>query len=166
MHRFTRGIFAATACLTLGAATLAAQETTPAPAPAQNQVLKQDRAQHMRHMRGHKMARMHGMKHMGQELNLTDAQKTQLKGIHEQQRTKMQELHNNQSLTKEQKMEQMKALRQSNHEQMLSVLTPEQKTRMEQMKADRKAKMEKRRAERKEFREWKKQKEGTEQKPQ
>ena len=162
MNRITKHLLGATACLTLGATLVAAQETTP-PANA-----KTNEAQHMHHARGRKMARMHGMQmgYMARDLNLTDAQKQQMKTFHEQQRTKAEAIRNNESLTKEQKREQFKALRQSGHEQMLSVLTPEQKTKMEQHKADRKAKMEKRQAERKEFREWKNQKESTTPKPQ
>jgi len=160
MKRFTRFALATIACLTLSVAQLAAQETTTAD---QKQIAG---ARHKRHMGARKMARMHGMKHLGQELNLTDAQKTQLKGFQEQQRTQAQAIRNNQSLTQEQKQEQFQALQQSGHEQMLSVLTPEQKTQMEQLKANRKAKMSQRKADRKEFREWKKQKESATPNPQ
>jgi Spy/CpxP family protein refolding chaperone len=81
------------------------------------------------------------MQKMATELNLTEAQKTQLKGIHEQQRAKMQELRANTSLTKEQKMDQARALRESTHSQMTSLLTPEQQNKFEAMKANRKGRM-------------------------
>lgn len=140
MKRFTKVMLASTACLTLSVA-MVAQE---APATGQADGKNAD-GQHQRHMRSHgKMGRMGAEKHMQKmatELNLTEAQKTQLKGIHEQQRAKMQELRANTSLTKEQKMDQARALRESTHSQMTSLLTPEQQNKFEAMKANRKGRM-------------------------
>lgn len=156
MKKITRWMLAATACLTLSVASLAAQEVAPAPKSETDSKVEG----HQKHRGMHrKMARMHGkhaMMHMSEELGLTDAQKTQLKGIHEQQRAKARELHENTSLTREQKMEQMQALRDSTKTQVQGVLTPEQQTKLSQMKAQRKQRMQ----ERKEY--WQKRKsEGT-----
>ncbi len=137
MKRFSRLMLASTACLTLSVAMVAQEAQTT------SQEKKTD-AQHERHMRGGKMGRMGGAKHMDKmatELGLTDAQKTQIKSLHEQQRTKAMELRKNESLTKEQKMEQFKALRESTHSQMTSLLTPEQQTKFSAMKAEHKGRM-------------------------
>ncbi len=138
MKRFTKVMLAFTACLTLSVA-MVAQEA----APTTGQEKKAD-AQQERHMRGGKMGRMGGGKHiqkMATELGLTDAQKTQIKSIHEQQRTKAMELRNNESLTQEQKMEQFKALRESTHSQVSSLLTADQQTKFAAMKAGHKGRM-------------------------
>ncbi|HUS20125.1 MAG TPA: Spy/CpxP family protein refolding chaperone [Terriglobales bacterium] len=141
MKRFAQFVFSATAMLTLSAAQLVAQNT-PTTTTTTDQHKSMD-AQHQRHMAG-KMGRRGGRAHMQKmstELGLTEAQKTQLKALHEQERTKAQELRVNTSLTKEQKMEQMKALRESSQSQMKSILTPEQQTKFETMKQNRKEHM-------------------------
>lgn len=138
MKRLTKVVLASTACLTLSVA-MVAQEAQPAPAQG-----KPTDGQHEHHMGGGKMGRMGGAKHMQKmatELSLTDAQKTQIKTLHEQQRAKAMELRNNESLTKEQKMEQFKALRESTHSQMNSLLTPEQQTKFAAIKAQHKGRM-------------------------
>lgn len=138
MKRFMKVMLASTACLTLSVA-MVAQEAQTA---GQNTEKKAD-GQHERHMRGGKMGRMGGkhMQHMATELGLTEAQKTQIKNLHEQQRTKMQELRANESLSKEQKMEQFKALHESTQSQVNGLLTPEQQTKFTEMQANRKARM-------------------------
>ena len=139
MKRTTNWILAATACLTLSVAQLAAQDAQT----ATKQDDKTTDAQHQRHMKG-KMGRMGGkahMDHMAKELGLTDAQQTQLKSIHEQQRAKMQELRNNDTLTREQKMEQFKALRESTQSQVNNVLTADQQKRFSEIKAHHKERM-------------------------
>jgi Spy/CpxP family protein refolding chaperone len=141
MKRFMRLMLASSACLTLSVA-MVAQEAQTTGQVGTTDTSKQADSHHQHH-RG-KMGRMGGAQHMQKmatELNLTEAQKTQLKGIHEQQRTKMQELRANTSLTKEQKMEQAKALRESTHSQMTTLLTPEQQTKFTEMKANRKARV-------------------------
>jgi Spy/CpxP family protein refolding chaperone len=133
MKRTTKWVLAATACLTLSVAQLAAQDAQT----TTNQDEKKTEAQHQRHMKG-KMGRMGGKAHMdrmAKELGLTDAQQTQLKSIHEQQRTKVQELRNNDSLTREQKMEQLKALRESTQSQVNNVLTADQQKKFSEIKA-------------------------------
>ncbi len=136
MKRFTKVMLASTACLTLSIAMVAQEAQTT----VQD---KKVEGQHERHMRGDKMGRMGGkhMQKMATELGLTEAQKTQIKNLHEQQRTKAQELRANESLTKEQKMEQFKALHESTQSQVNSLLTPEQQTKFTEMKANRKARM-------------------------
>jgi Spy/CpxP family protein refolding chaperone len=84
-----------------------------------------------RGMRGERMGRM------ASELNLTDAQKAQLKPILEQQRAQMQALKANTSLTQEQKREQFQQLREDGRKQFLSVLTPEQQQKLRDMRAKR-----------------------------
>lgn len=140
MKQITRGLLAALACLTLSVAQVAAQDT-----PATTTTTEQKTEKHQRHMKAHRMHRMGMMKgRMAEELGLTDAQKTQIKSIHEQQRAKAQELKGNASLTQEQKMEQFKALRESTHTQVQGVLTADQQAKFTAMKAKHKERMGKR----------------------
>ncbi len=125
---------------------------------------------------GHRGGR--GMRGMGMmrafhELNLTDAQKTQIKSIMEANKpdpAAMEQFHtlakakHDGTITSEQEA-QLKALREqrqakmkSVHEQMLNVLTAEQKATLEQKKAEMKARREEFRQKREE---WRKQKEAT-----
>lgn len=75
-----------------------------------------------------------------QKLNLTDAQKTQMKTIMENQRSEMQSLKNS-NLPKDQQQEKRKAIQEKYHTQMQTILTPEQKQQMDQMRAQRSGKM-------------------------
>lgn len=98
-------------------------------------------------------------------LDLTDAQKTQIKGIFESQRVANQPFHQEMrsliqkkrggaELTEADKARfgeirtQMKASAQQTHNSILSILTVEQRQQLEQMKQE----MQKRREERKQFR--------------
>jgi Spy/CpxP family protein refolding chaperone len=72
---------------------------------------------------------------MARQLNLTDAQKAQLKPMFEQQREKMQALKANTSLSQEQKQAQAKEIRAEGRKQFLSVLTPEQQQKLREMRA-------------------------------
>jgi len=67
---------------------------------------------------------------MKEELDLTDAQSTQLKSINENFRKEMKAIHENSSLTGEQKKQQMKQLQQKHKEQIQSLLTAEQKEKV------------------------------------
>jgi protein CpxP len=102
------------------------------------------------HRRGGMMRMLHG-------LNLTDAQKTQIKAIMEtnkpnmMNREEMRSLHEakrNGTLTADQQAQleaskaAMKAKMQSVHEQILAVLTVEQKAQLEQKKAEMKQRRE------------------------
>ena len=99
----------------------------------------------------------HGKQKMGMALhalNLTDAQKTQLRALHESQRAQDTPQREEARRLMEQKragtldangtarLEQMraaaKATRQARHNEMLAILTPEQKAQLERMKQERK----------------------------
>lgn len=97
---------------------------------------------------------MHGLK----ELNLTDAQKEQLKGIMETNRTANQGTHEemrglmmkkhdgiitaDEQTRFDQLKAQMKASAEKTHSSILAILTPEQRTQLEQMKEQWKQKRE------------------------
>ncbi|MDQ3179463.1 MAG: Spy/CpxP family protein refolding chaperone [Acidobacteriota bacterium] len=103
--------------------------------------------------RGGKMM-MHGLR----ELNLTDAQKEQLKGIMESNRTANQATHEEMRglmmkkrdgiITAEEQTRfdqvkaQMKASAEQTHNSILAILTPEQRTQLEQQKEQMKQKRE------------------------
>jgi Spy/CpxP family protein refolding chaperone len=72
---------------------------------------------------------------MARELDLTDAQKAQLKPMFQEQREKMQALKANTSLTQEQKREQFKQLREDGRKQFLAVLTPQQQQKLRDMRS-------------------------------
>ena len=74
---------------------------------------------------------------MTQELNLTEAQQTQIRTIHESARTQFKAVHDNASLTPEQKRARMQELRTSVDSQINAVLTAEQRQKWAAMKADR-----------------------------
>lgn len=75
------------------------------------------------------------MGYMARELNLTDAQKAQLKPIFEQQRAQMKALKADTSLTQEQKHEKFQQLRADGRKQFLAVLTPEQQQKLRDLRA-------------------------------
>lgn len=79
-----------------------------------------------------------GMKMM-QELNLTDAQKAQLKPIMEGQRDKMKVVRADATLDPKAKKSKMKAMRADIEKQVNAILTPDQQQKMADMKAKRKA---------------------------
>lgn len=105
--------------------------------------------------------------HFAQKLNLTDAQKAQLKTIHSQTReqnasffeamkqtrqdfraareandtARMESLEG----TMEAQRAQMKQIRDAERQRVLAILTPEQRTQYEQLKAEREAKMKQKR---------------------
>ena len=109
--------------------------------------------------RGHRH-RMLGAK-LAQKLNLTDAQKDQLKAFRQSFREEnkaffqsVRQTHqdlraarqagdeakvNELKATAQSQREQMKQLRQAEHEKFLSVLTPDQRTQLEALKAEWKA---------------------------
>lgn len=67
-------------------------------------------------------------------VNLTEAQKAQLKQLHEAQQQEMKAVKDNGSLSQDQAKAQRKAIHEKYRAQMQSILTPEQKTQMQQMK--------------------------------
>ena len=70
------------------------------------------------------------------KLNLTDAQKAQMKTMMENRRNEMQALKNS-DLPKDQLKEKRKAIAEKYRTQIQSMLTPEQKQQMQQMRAQR-----------------------------
>lgn len=143
-----------------------AQETTPVPAPEKTEKhIKGERG----HGNGHKgMDGRHGkraMMHILGDLNLTDAQKAQIKAIRENNkpdaaivselRTIREAKRAGTAITPEQK-DRMKAIREQRklkakaiHEQIQAILNPEQKAQLDVKKAEMRQRMEQRRTDRK-----------------
>jgi len=92
---------------------------------------RQNNPSHQQHMR-------HGGKHHGQmmkNLDLTDAQKVQMKANREEYKNKMQLLKQDQNITMKEFNEKKEALHKEQKAKMLALLTPEQKNKMAEMKA-------------------------------
>ncbi|RYY48562.1 MAG: hypothetical protein EOO06_09765 [Chitinophagaceae bacterium] len=75
--------------------------------------------------------RMHDKKTM-QELNLTEAQKSQLKAQRETAKAQLDAIRNDASLSETQKAEKAKAIHQEQKNKMQALLTTEQKAKMEE----------------------------------
>ncbi len=75
--------------------------------------------------------KMHDKKTM-QELNLTEAQKTELKAQREAAKTQLESIKTDASLTDAQKAEKAKAIHQEQKAKMQALLTTEQKAKLEQ----------------------------------
>jgi Spy/CpxP family protein refolding chaperone len=73
---------------------------------------------------------------MAKDLNLTEAQKAQLKQQRESMHAEMKAVQQNGSLTQEQARAQRKAIQEKYKTQMQSILTPEQKAKMENRKGE------------------------------
>ena len=73
---------------------------------------------------------------MMKDLNLTEAQKAQMKESHQNIAQQREAVKNDASLTQEQKKAKMKEMRQSQQEKMNSILTPDQKVKMEAHKKE------------------------------
>ncbi|MBC7936763.1 MAG: hypothetical protein H7Y86_15535 [Rhizobacter sp.] len=74
-----------------------------------------------------------------QELNLTEAQKTQLKAEREASKAQLEAIKNDASLTDQQKAEKAKAIHQEQKNKMQALLTTEQKAKLEESKKAAKA---------------------------
>lgn len=74
-----------------------------------------------------------------QKLNLTDAQKEQMKAQRENFRKQMDELKKNENITVKEWKTSMENLRKDQKTKMESILTTEQKAQLEKMKSERKA---------------------------
>lgn len=68
---------------------------------------------------------------MMKDLNLSDAQKAQLKESHENMKQQRDAVKNDASLTPEQKKAKMKELHQTQQAKMNSILTPDQQAKMQ-----------------------------------
>jgi hypothetical protein len=73
------------------------------------------------------------------KLNLTDAQKEQMKSQHENFRKQMEELKKNDNITVKEWKTRMENLRKENKTKMENILTAEQKAQVEKMKIEKKA---------------------------
>lgn len=93
-------------------------------------------AQENRHLKPKHQHGHHGM--LPKELNLSEAQRKQAKGIHEEFRKKMQDLNKQESLTVKEFRDRKFALRKEQKAKMDGILTPEQKNKMAQLKVDQK----------------------------
>ena len=98
-------------------------------------VQAQDTTMTKQHMH-HKMEKGR-QDHMMKDLNLTNAQKEQMKANRQSFKKQMDELKNNDKLTREERNTRRKALMQQQHEQMQSILTAEQKEKMKAANKDR-----------------------------
>lgn len=96
--------------------------------------MKRDKgAMHQRHNKGHK-------KEMMKDLNLTDAQKAQMKANMQESRNQMKELKQNDKITVKEMKEKRKALHDQQKAKMQALLTAEQKSKLEASKANMQAK--------------------------
>jgi Spy/CpxP family protein refolding chaperone len=77
---------------------------------------------------------------MMKDLNLSEAQKTQLKESRESAKQQMEAIKNDASLSQDQKKEKMQELRKNQQEKMSSILTPDQKAKMQTERRDWKGK--------------------------
>ncbi len=77
-----------------------------------------------------------GHEMMMKDLNLTEAQKTQMKQLRERQHAELKTVNDNGSLTQTQAREQRKAIMEKYKTQMHSILTPEQKAKMDAKKKE------------------------------
>ena len=94
---------------------------------------------------GQEKGEHHGGHHKGmmfQKLNLSDAQKDQMKNINKDFKTKIESLKKNDQMTMGDFKTQKEALEKEHKSQMLGILTPAQKTQMEQLKKEGKEKHE------------------------
>lgn len=151
---------------------LASAQTTETPAADGTKVEKHDRKGHFGKRGGKRGGMRHGMRGgmgMLRGIELTDAQKEQIKAIHEankptgENKALFDQIRETRkaggTITEEQKA-QLKTLREAQkakmqgvHEQILAILTPEQKTQLEAKKAEMKQRREEMRQKRQEMRE-------------
>jgi len=84
----------------------------------------------------HKNMGQKGHHQMKADLNLTDAQKSQMKENNEIMKQQREAIKNDVSLTDTQKKEKMQQLHKAQKEKMNSILTPDQKAKMQENKKD------------------------------
>ena len=87
---------------------------------------------HTAHAHGQRSGKR--LKKLAAELNLTDAQKAQLKPILQSSRQQAEAIKNNATLSEAARKSQLKDLRKSNRSQMLTILTPAQRTQLKAMR--------------------------------
>ena len=76
---------------------------------------------------------------MAQELNLSDAQKEQMKSIRQRSTSAIMAVRNDTSLSPEQKRAQLKTIRTQVKDSIDAVLTPEQQAKMQEIRQERRA---------------------------
>ncbi len=84
------------------------------------------------------------LERISRELNLTEAQKSQVKPILEDEENKLKTLRTNTSLSREQQREKAREIRQATWEKIKPLLTPEQLKKREEMMAKGRERLEKR----------------------
>jgi len=75
------------------------------------------------------------MRRIAEKLELTDAQKEDLRLFHEEQRPKMEAIRKDDSLSREEKREAMRPLREEHRTYMESILSPEQVAKLDEMRS-------------------------------
>jgi protein CpxP len=116
--------------LAVASASVFAADSTPAPTPAP---APGDHAAHPR-LRAMMRQRAELRAHIAKRLDLTDAQKGQLKARRAETRTALQALRADSNLTQEQKRAKAKELVASSRTDLRSVLTPDQQAKLDQMR--------------------------------
>lgn len=112
-----------------GAAAAVAQDQAPAPPPPGQQGPPPGG-------RGMMMDPGRRAEHMKHELNLTDDQTSQVKGILEDSRSKMEALRSNTALSREDRRSQMMSIHKAENDKIEALLTPDQKTKYETMQQE------------------------------
>jgi Spy/CpxP family protein refolding chaperone len=74
------------------------------------------------------------LQELSSELNLTDDQKSQIKGIVQDEVQQLKTVHDDASLSPDQKKAKVAEIRQSHKSQMSSILTPEQQKKLDAIK--------------------------------
>ena len=74
------------------------------------------------------------LQQLARQLDLTEAQKTQIQGVLDNARTRLQALRNDTTLTREQKREPMQQITQRAREQIHAALTPDQQLKAEDLR--------------------------------
>ena len=97
-------------------------------------------AQHISKMKTHQHHHSDAM--MLKELNLSTAQKEQMKANHESYKNQLMELNKNEKITVKESRDRKEVLHKEQKEKMMNLLTEDQKNKLVQLKKDREAKHE------------------------
>jgi Spy/CpxP family protein refolding chaperone len=92
------------------------------------------------HKKGHRGSGHHRSGMAFSKLNLSEAQKEQMKGINEDFKSQMQTLNKKENITVKEQRDQRSALAKTHREKIQNILTPDQKSQLAQMKEDAKKK--------------------------
>ncbi len=84
----------------------------------------------------HQMKQHHQKAMMMQHLNLTTAQKNQMKANRESYKKQLEDLKKNDGISVKEYREKKEAIHKAQKEKAMAVLTPEQKTQLEQLKKE------------------------------